>query len=174
VIKLPKTPAEVAALIGSNYASMLQSGEEPTADTKYVLSIHDLLSAFAELERESEDEAPGSTGEAAELKTAIAEQIKHEADKIMRELEQSWLSPFQINMLSSKVNGLMLAYEIAQTAQREPLTDAECDKVVAQAIDAEAKKWGIPADCLNADVQRNPDLGRAIVRAAHGITKGDK
>jgi hypothetical protein len=75
MIKLPETPAEVAALIGSNYASMLQSGEEPTADTKYVLSIHDLLSAFAELERESEDEAPGSTGEAAELKTVVADAI---------------------------------------------------------------------------------------------------
>jgi hypothetical protein len=75
VIKLPETPAGIAALIGSNYASMLQSGDEPTADTKYVLSIHDLLSAFAELERESEDEAPGSTGEAAELKTVVADAI---------------------------------------------------------------------------------------------------
>ena len=74
-MKLPETPAEVAALIGSNYSSMIQSGDAPTADTKYVLSIHDLLSAFAELERESEDETPGSTGEAAELKTVVADAI---------------------------------------------------------------------------------------------------
>jgi hypothetical protein len=46
----------------------------------------------------------------------IAEQIKHEADKTMRELEQSGLAPFQIDRLSGKVNGLMLAYHIA-TAQ---------------------------------------------------------
>ena len=46
----------------------------------------------------------------------VAERIKHEADKTMRELEQSGLSPFQIDRLSGKVNGLMLAYEIAQTA----------------------------------------------------------
>jgi len=58
------------------------------------------------------------------------------------------------------------------TAQREPLTDAECDKVVAQAIEAEAKRWDIPTDCLNANVSRNIGLGRAIVRAAHGITEG--
>jgi hypothetical protein len=63
-MKLPETPAEVAALIGSNYSSMLQSGDAPTADTKYVLSIHDLLAAFAEFERESEDEAPSSDLEA--------------------------------------------------------------------------------------------------------------
>ena len=61
----------------------------------------------------------------------------------------------------------------AHTAQREPLTDYECDKVVAQAIEAEARRWDIPTDCLNANVSRNISLGRAIVRAAHGITKGD-
>ena len=43
----------------------------------------------------------------------IAEQIKREADKTMRELEQSGLATFQIDRLSGKVNGLMLAYEIA-------------------------------------------------------------
>jgi hypothetical protein len=53
-MKLPETPAEVVDFIGGNYASMLQTGGEPTADTKYVLSIHDLLSAFAEFESESE------------------------------------------------------------------------------------------------------------------------
>ena len=44
---------------------------------------------------------------------AISEQIKHEADNTMRELEQSGLAPFQIDRLSGNVNGLMLAYEIA-------------------------------------------------------------
>ena len=75
MIKLPETPAEVSAFIGSNYANMLQSGDAPTADTKYVLSIHDLLSAFAELERESEDEVPAS-----DLETVARALCKYDAD----------------------------------------------------------------------------------------------
>jgi hypothetical protein len=89
---------------------------------------------------------------------AVAEQIKHEADKTMRELEQSGLALFQIDRLSGKVNGLMLAYEIAQTARREPLTTAEIEQLLA--------RW---------DYHLHGDRARYLVREAekaHGITKG--
>jgi len=88
----------------------------------------------------------------------IANQIKHEADKTMRELEQSGLAPFQIDRLSGKVNGLMLAYEIAQTAQpamRGPLTTAEIEQLLA--------RW---------DYHLHGDRARYLVREAekvHGI-----
>jgi hypothetical protein len=89
----------------------------------------------------------------------IANQIKHEADKTMRELEQSGLAPFQIDRLSGKVNGLMLAYEIAQTAKREPLTDGRIEAIFKN-VDSEDK--GTFA------IVRG--FARAI-EAAHGITK---
>jgi hypothetical protein len=91
----------------------------------------------------------------------IASQIKQEADKTMRELEQSGLAPFQIDRLSGKVNGLMLAYEIAQTAKREPLADAQIvncyESALSQALRSQ-DRYGVVSFC------------RAI-EAAHGITK---
>ena len=70
----------------------------------------------------------------------IANQIKHEADKTMRELEQSGLAHFQIDRLSGKVNGLMLAYEIAQTAQRELLTSESVYAAIAHG-DEDHRAW---------------------------------
>ena len=49
----------------------------------------------------------------------VAEQIKHGADKAMRELEQSGLTRYQIDRLSGKVNGLMLAYQIALKSENQ-------------------------------------------------------
>ena len=67
MIKLPETPAEVADFIGSNFLARMpatmrkaDNSQTPSPDDKYILTAHDLLSAFAELERESEDEAPAS------------------------------------------------------------------------------------------------------------------
>jgi hypothetical protein len=89
--------------------------------------------------------------------STVAEQIKHEADKTMRELEQSGLAHFQIDRLSGKVNGLMLAYEIAQTAQREPLADAQIAEI--------AGSYSLPYSV---------DSFVRAIEAAHGITKGNK
>jgi hypothetical protein len=50
---------------------------------------------------------------------SIADQIKQEADKTMRELEQSGLARYKIDRLSGKVNGLMLAYEIAIKSENQ-------------------------------------------------------
>ena len=124
----------------------------------------------------------------------ISEQIKHEADKTMRELEQSGLSPFQIDRLSGKVNGLMLAYEIAQTAHPMP-TCEDCGDGLT------AGNAGVCANCLPAyRAKREPltaervktlmmEAGYGLVtpqeqadflngmrhaEIAHGITKGSK
>jgi hypothetical protein len=55
----------------------------------------------------------------------VAERIKREADKTMRELEQSGLAPFQIDRLSGKVNGLMLAYHIANAQELKNERDSK-------------------------------------------------
>jgi hypothetical protein len=59
-----------------------------------------------------------------------------------------------------------------------PLTDEQCDKVVNEVVESEAKKRGLHVDNLNTDVTTQHYLRRAIVRAAHGITaapeKGNK
>lgn len=82
MIKLPKTPAEVAEFIDNNFLSRMpatlcaaDNSYTPSPDDKYILTVHDLLSAFDRMKRDSEDEAQGSTGEAAELKTVVADAI---------------------------------------------------------------------------------------------------
>jgi len=193
-MKLPETPAEVAALIGSNYASMLQSGEEPTADTKYVLSIHDLLSAFAELERESEDEAPGSTGEAAELKTVVADAIAVMCANgdLPGEFEDvaDWIALGALPIQAVK-------YEDGNGALRQ--SPEKCGKLsepgVPAAVWLNGKRYVLDTEpahtarrgpLTTAEIEKllalwdyhlHGDRARYLVREAekvHGITKGDK
>ena len=82
MIKLPKTPAELTVFIGHNYSSVIH---EDGKETKYVLSEHDLLSAFAELQRESEDEAPAS-----DLESVARALCQYDADCQEMPADEMW------------------------------------------------------------------------------------
>jgi len=81
-MKLPKTPAELTVFIGHNYSSVIH---EDGKETKYVLSEHDLLAAFAELERESEDEAPAS-----DLETVARALAKYDSECVEMPADELW------------------------------------------------------------------------------------
>lgn len=83
MIKLPETPAEVAEFIDNNFLSRMpatlcaaDNSYTPSHDDKYILTVHDLLSAFDRMKRDSEDEPPMSTSGANELKSVVADSIK--------------------------------------------------------------------------------------------------
>jgi hypothetical protein len=46
--KLPETAEEMIAFIGSNFIAKERLPEEDLDETRYLLSVHDLLSAFSE------------------------------------------------------------------------------------------------------------------------------
>lgn len=73
-MSLPKTPAEVAEFIGNRYASLLQAGPELAADDRIVVSVRNLMDAFGAWAK-SHEEPLGSTSEAAELKSVVADAI---------------------------------------------------------------------------------------------------
>lgn len=53
----------------------------------------------------------------------------------------------------------------------KPLTDGQCDTLVAEVMDMVAKEKGLEhATHLNGDITTQHTLRRALVRAAHGIT----
>ena len=53
----------------------------------------------------------------------------------------------------------------------QDLSDKQCDRLVAMAMDALAKKYGMCADDLNPDIMEHHSLRRSIVRVAYELGK---
>jgi hypothetical protein len=86
--------------------------------------------------------------------------------------------PLMVDMVPPATSRDRWMYEQGRLAERDPrshpaqqpLSDEECDKLVAEVIDAVAKEKGLDhAMHLNADITTQSTLRRAIVRRAHGI-----